>query len=281
MSSKQIFRLASVLLFFFSLAPAIPAQSKPPAKDAQPEAHDAAPLLFAYDNGPFGQSTWPGVCNDKELRHYQAPINIIPPSAPHPGLDKIEFLGYDLPTPLTIKTTNPHNLKVYTSQKNKIIKIKDLGTYRLDEFHFHRPSEEAINNSRYPMVIHLVHSRDACLYGQPDCVVVIAVLVEEGIPTRATSALLTTLFQHFPPPALENGVSSRLDGLLPTGYENAGYYRYPGSLTTPPCTENITFFMLKTPVRFSAKQINEFAKRYPSPNARDIQDLNGRPIESR
>jgi carbonic anhydrase len=268
-----------LLLFFFSLAPAMPAQSKSKAKRTRPRAHAEA-ALFAYDNGPVGQSTWEGVCNDKNLRRFQAPINI-PLGKPNPNLPAIGFAGYDQPTPLTTTTTNPHNLKIYTSQRNNLIHIDPLGTYRLQEFHFHRPSEEAINNHRYPMVIHLVHVKDDCPIGRPNCVVVITVLVEEGAPTAQTSELLDLLFQRFPPPAESNATPAKLEGLLPEDYKNAGYYHYPGSLTTPPCTENITFYVLKTPVKFSADQIREFATRYPSPNARDIQDLNGRPIENR
>jgi len=73
--------------------------------------------------------------------------------------------------------------------------------------------------------------------------------------------------RRIPPPAVTDGTPAKLDGLLPVGYRNAGYYHFPGSLTTPPCTGNITFFLLKTPIKFSAAQIAEFARRYPMPNA--------------
>jgi carbonic anhydrase len=72
-----------------------------------------------------------------------------------------------------------------------------------------------------------------------------------------------------------------LEGLLPDDYQHAGYYTYTGSLTTPPCTEGIEFYILKTPIKFSAAELEEFARRYPSPNARDIQELNGRPVRNR
>jgi len=72
-----------------------------------------------------------------------------------------------------------------------------------------------------------------------------------------------------------------LEGLLPDDYQYAGYYTYTGSLTTPPCTEGIEFYILKTPVKFSSTELEEFARRYPSPNARDIQELNGRTVKNR
>jgi carbonic anhydrase len=271
MNPTRIFRLFCVVLFFFSFALVAPGQSKARKADPTP--------LFAYDNGPSGQSTWTGVCNSS-TRHFQAPINV-PSSQPNPALRPIRFVGYGESTPLTTTMTNPHNLKIYTLQKQNSIEVPGLGTYRLDEFHFHRPSEEAVNGHRYPMVIHLVHLRDNCTVGEPNCVVVIAVLVEEGQPGANTTELLNLLFQRIPPPAITNGTPAKLEGLLPDGYQDAGYYRFPGSLTTPPCTENLTFFLLKTPIKFSAEQITEFARRYPMPNARDIQELNGRPIENR
>jgi carbonic anhydrase len=53
------------------------------------------------------------------------------------------------------------------------------------------------------------------------------------------------------------------------------YYTYTGSQTAPPCTEPVTWFVLKTPVEASAAQIEAFAKLYPH-DARPIQPLNGR-----
>ncbi len=273
MNPIRIFRFVSVLFLFFTLAPHVSAQSR------KPKSKQAASTLFAYDNGPFGQSTWEGVCNSTAKR-FQAPINV-PLSQPNPGLQPVTFVGYGAPTPLTTTLANPHNLKIYTRQKQNSIEVPGLGTYVLDEFHFHRPSEEAVNNHRYPMVIHLVHVKENCPVGNPNCVVAIAILVEEGQPRSDTSELLNILFARIPPPAVTNGTPAKLQGLLPDGYQDAGYYRYPGSLTTPPCTENLTFFLLKTPIKFSAEQITEFARRYPMPNARDIQELNGRPIENR
>jgi carbonic anhydrase len=271
-------RFLSRLLFLVTLSLASLAQTASSAKPAKSNA-ECAENPFAYDNGPVGQQTWCGVCNDAALRHFQAPINI-PEGTPDPALPAIKFTGYDQPT-LPLKTTlhNPYNLKIYTPAGSNSIEIPPLGKYTLDEFHFHRPSEEAVNNHRYPMVIHFVHKKAGCTTGQ--CAVVIGVLVEEGQPAEKTSAALKVLFQRFPPPASTGGPPIELQGLLPDDYQSAGYYTYIGSLTTPPCSENITFYILKTPVKFSAAELKEFARRYPSPNARDIQDLNSRPVRNR
>jgi carbonic anhydrase len=61
---------------------------------------------------------------------------------------------------------------------------------------------------------------------------------------------------------------------LPAGH---GYYTYDGSLTTPPCSEHVRWFVLKTPVEISAAQIQQFTRHYAN-NARPVQPLNGRVI---
>jgi len=267
-------RLLSVTLLLFSGFFSSCATSDRAGK--HPES-DKACKSYAYDNGPVGQQTWCGFCNDASQKT-QAPINI-PSNTPEPEQPAIQFLEYKASTELVIYENNPYNLKVNYSKGTSSIRIGD-NTFRLGEFHFHRPSEEAIDNHRYPMVVHLVHTR--CEVGKPDCVAVITVLIEQGEPSQKTSDLLKILFQHFPPPTGEQkGVQISVEALLPAGYDNAGYYRYDGSLTTPECTGNITFYVLKPRLKFSAEQLAEFERHYPSPNARDIQPLNNREIKNR
>jgi carbonic anhydrase len=72
-------------------------------------------------------------------------------------------------------------------------------------------------------------------------------------------------------------LTARLDvtRLLPISLK---YYTYPGSLSTPPCSENVTWYVLKTPIEMSAKQINAFKKIFKM-NARPVQALNGRKVQ--
>ncbi|MCP9940624.1 carbonic anhydrase family protein, partial [Synechococcus sp. Cruz CV12-2-Slac-r] len=67
-----------------------------------------------------------------------------------------------------------------------------------------------------------------------------------------------------------------LSGILPV---NLDYYTYAGSLTTPPCSEGVQFYILKDPVSISAEQLSNFQKLYPM-NARPLQPLNERVIKS-
>jgi carbonic anhydrase len=71
------------------------------------------------------------------------------------------------------------------------------------------------------------------------------------------------------------GVEINPADLLP---RDTAYYTYMGSVTAPPCTEGVTWFVLKTPVDVSAEQINAFARLYPH-DARPIQPLNGRVVK--
>lgn len=270
----QIRFLVVTLLVFsgLSTSPALPGTTQ----DAK-SPNQCAADPFSYDFGPSGQKHWCGFCQTARL---QAPINI--PNTTGSQQPIIRFNGYERQTSLVIYPDNPYNLKIdYKNSSNPAGSIT-IGndTFKLLEFHFHRPSEEAIDNRRFPMVAHLVHLKDqaGCDVGLAGCVAVITVLIEQGEPQQKTSDLLQILFNHLPPPTGPQNAQISLEGLLPRGFLTAGYWRYDGSLTTPPCTENITFYVLKPRLEFSTEQLAEFERRYPTPNAREIQPLNGREI---
>jgi carbonic anhydrase len=71
------------------------------------------------------------------------------------------------------------------------------------------------------------------------------------------------------------GVEVDPAGLLPS---DTAYYTYVGSLTAPPCSEGVTWFVVKTPVEISPEQINAFAELYPH-DVRPVQPLNGRVVK--
>jgi carbonic anhydrase len=140
--------------------------------------------------------------------------------------------------------------------------------YKLTQFHFHHPSEEHINGKGFDMVAHLVHADgDGHL-------AVIAVFFMQG----AANPLLESLWQNIPAKkekavALPS-VSVNVKDLLPA---DLGYYTFSGSLTTPPCTEGVTWYVLKTTATLSQQQLATFAKLYPA-NNRPIQPTYQREI---
>jgi carbonic anhydrase len=138
--------------------------------------------------------------------------------------------------------------------------------YKLVQFHFHTPSEEKIDGKNYPMVAHLVHRDDA------GNLAVIAVLFKRG----RENAALKSIFQRLPAKEGEVPLSERIDAtkLLPP---NRAYYAFRGSLTTPPCSEGVSWYVLKQAVEMSAGQIGAFKKVFKM-NARPVQPLNAREV---
>jgi carbonic anhydrase len=140
--------------------------------------------------------------------------------------------------------------------------------YELQQFHFHRPSEQRIDGRRYDMDLQLVH-KDA-----EGRLAVVVVLLERG----SALPLLQSLWGQIP---LEKGEEQPLrtpvdpSQLLP---EDRRYFTFMGSLTTPPCTEGVLWVVMRQPVPISAAQIDVFAHLYPM-NARPVQRTAGRLIK--
>lgn len=132
--------------------------------------------------------------------------------------------------------------------------------YELLQFHFHRPSEHRINGKSYPMEVHFVHRNDRGTLG------VCGVLMTEGAANPCFAAIAAAM------PAKPGVVKAGVDALKPEQLLPAGraYYRYAGSLTTPPCSEDVDWFLLKDTIEVSAADVAAFAKLYPM-NARPVQ----------
>jgi len=142
--------------------------------------------------------------------------------------------------------------------------------YKLAQFHFHSPSEHTLGGKHAPIEAHLVH-KDA--QGK---LAVIGVLIQEG----AAHPELAKLWKHLPaaPGRSESvaGVSVNASRLLPASLAS---YRYSGSLTTPPCSEQVAWYVLQEPIQASAEQIAAFRKLIAG-NNRPTQPLNGRTISA-
>lgn len=144
-----------------------------------------------------------------------------------------------------------------------------LGTdsFELLQVHFHRPSEHVIGGKNFPMEAHFVHRNAA------GNLAVVGVLMSAGRRNAAFARVAATM------PAKE-GPTVKADPafnprrLLPG---KLGYYRYPGSLTTPPCSETVEWLVLASPVTVAADDIAAFARLYPM-NARPVQQANRRAV---
>lgn len=226
------------------------------------QAADHAPH-WSYQ-GKGGSQHWgdmePGFAECK-LGKIQTPIDIR--SAKKATLAPIGF-GYTQSDAEVIN--NGHTIQVNLPAGGKV--TLDGEEYQLLQFHFHTPSEEKVNGKSYSMVAHLVHKSAA---GK---LAVVAVLFKQGKENQALKAVFDNL------PAKEgekNPLKSGLNAadLLPA---DQGYYKFEGSLTTPPCSEGVKWQVIKQPVEMSNKQIKAFRTLYKM-NARPIQPLNGRTVE--
>jgi carbonic anhydrase len=189
----------------------------------------------------------------------QSPIDIRnATSAPLPALE----FSYGR-VPLAV-TNNGHTVQVNV-RPGQSLRVGDHA-YELVQFHFHTPSEEHVNVKASAMVAHFVH-RDADGH-----LGVVAALIQPG----KANAGFEDVLSHLPAQAGETltveGRDVDLAALLPAGRR---YYEFEGSLTTPPCSENVRWMVLAEPVTVSAQAIRRFRRLYPA-NARPVQPLNGR-----
>ena len=216
---------------------------------------------YEAENGP---NVWARLSPEYRLCDMgtrQSPIDIVNPTPTE--LPPITF-NYRS-TSLTIQNTG--NTITVAYPEGSWIEV-DGTKYHLLEFHFHAPSEHTVDGNRSDMEMHLVHkSEDGAL-------VVIGVLIKSGNSNTAFNA-----FWHYLPSV--PGKSEQIKGIILNAFDllpNTKYtYRYDGSLTMPPCSEDVKWLVLTTPVEMSQSQIAAF-KAIMSSNNRPVQPLNGRKL---
>ncbi|PAF53434.1 hypothetical protein BKH42_05780 [Helicobacter sp. 13S00482-2] len=139
--------------------------------------------------------------------------------------------------------------------------------YYLKQFHFHSPAENLLKNKQYPLEMHLVNEdKDGHL-------MVVSIWFKEGKDNK----ILNPVWKVMPKKTGEKVKVSNVDlaKLIPNKIH---FFHYNGSLTTPPCTEGVSWFILKEPLEISKDQIKKFQQTIKEPNNRPIQPLNGRKI---
>ena len=275
-----------------------PAQVKPEAKaEAKPkevkeakEAKGAAKpveitltevVQWSYMDGPGGPENWGNLSKENLVcmkGKSQSPININVDRALKAEMAPLEFLYR--PSPLSI-VDNGYTVMVNYGEGSNV--IAEGRQYRLVEFHFHKPSEEAINGERTDMVAHLVHQH------HDGDLLEVSILMTTKPPATTRrylwgneevkgNALIQTLWNHVPlvKGKVETpGVTIDVNQLLPA---NRGYFTYMGSLSTPPCTENVLRYVMKTPIYVSEEQVKNFDRIYPM-NARPLQPKGDRIVK--
>jgi carbonic anhydrase len=160
---------------------------------------------------------------------------------------------------------NGHTIQVNYEAGNGI--SMDGMQFELKQFHFHAPSENRIDGKSYPLEAHLVHAdKDGNL-------AVVSVVFDLGPANPAVAAAWGQMPKTEGKAALPAKVTA--NGLLPTDRD---YYRYNGSLTTPPCTEGVRWVVMKRPMTISREQLEAFKTTLGFDNNRPVQPVYARPI---
>jgi carbonic anhydrase len=217
--------------------------------------------------GKLGPAEWAALDPQNKLcqsgRH-QSPVALNESDAVYQSTADI-FVHYGLSH--TSATNNGHTIQVDPAQ-DAVNTVSFKGKiYKLAQFHFHTPSEHQLDGKDFPMELHLVNS------ASDGSLLVIGVFIREGQPNKA----LQSLFEHLP--ARNDGshmpVAVDIAGLLPS---NRDMLAYSGSLTTPPCTENVQWLVMSHPIDLSSAQISAFKQLFGDDH-RPLQPLNGREVD--
>lgn len=230
-------------------------------------AQQQSNLLWNYGED-FGPVFWGRLSKDYWLCEYgkkQSPIDIEPVNT------KIDV---NLPTinlsyhasPIYI-LNNSHTIVVEFKNLNSI--SIDKHDYELMQMHFHAPAEHIVNGKRAQLEIHLVH-RD-----KQKQILVLGLMLNRGKYNYA----LQDIFDNMPKNP-NHSVLLKDKKVNPLDFfpHKRGYYKYTGSLTTPPCTEKVTWVILNESIEASVEQIRRLTQIYLL-NNRPTQSLGDRKVQ--
>jgi carbonic anhydrase len=223
-----------------------------PIETREPEAHA---IHWSY-TGETGPDHWGeldpayAVCNTGTQ---QSPIDLVPADVAESTL-----AFYYQPSEVRI-LNNGHTVQV-NYESGSYLEV-DGHRYDVVQYHYHAPSEHTIQGQSFAAELHILH-KDA-----DENIAVVGILMAEGAENTAYGQLISTFPAH---ESAETDAGFELNAahLLP---DTQTAYHYRGSLTTPPCTEGVNWFVLTTPVSLSADQIDALEKVFHG---------NNRPVQS-
>jgi len=227
---------------------------------------DCKDVHWSHHKGEDGPENWKNLCDGFSDcgGKAQSPIDIVTKNSKK-GADLVSpKFSYGKSNVAIIN--NSHTVQFNVSGDNMVnLKGKD---YKMLQFHYHALSEHTIDGKYYPIEVHFVHQHSATDFA------VLGVMFVEG----KENALFKKYLDKFPTEKGEYNSEDTIDlmGLFP---DDKSYFNYDGSLTTPPCSEVVNWYVLQTPVTASKEQIEQFSKILDN-NYRPIQALEGRAILS-
>lgn len=161
-----------------------------------------------------------------------------------------------------------HGVTLEISQGHPSIKL-DRQQFEMKSFHFHAPSEHVIEGKRYPMEMHIVHQNPE--NGQ---LAVVGIMVEAE-DDRGLCSVPFTEFLHNVKDAVPTSGTVDFDPSILLPKTPQKYYRYEGSLTTPDFAENVSWSVLKEPLKVSREELTELHEIFEK-DARETQPLHRR-----
>jgi carbonic anhydrase len=213
--------------------------------------------------GEEGPEAWGTLCPAFSLCAVgtkQSPIDIAD------AIPKALAIRFQYASTSLCMVNNGHAVQV-NCESGGSITVEDRA-YELLQFHFHAPSEHTIHGAYYAMEIHLVHEAD------DGDLAVVSVMIEEGERNNALAPIWNRLPAKEGPERRCENVFVAPDDLLPA---DRAFYHYDGSLTTPPCTEDVQWVVLKESIALSAAQLAVFERVFMG-NNRPVQPLGEREI---
>jgi len=237
------------------------------AKAADKKAGQGHAVHWSY-SGETGPNHW-GDLDKKfilcKIGRNQSPVDIRDRHAVDArGLPNLDVV-YGIPQFAIIN--NGHTVQVNYPVGNSYIKLNNH-RYELLQFHFHTPSEHQLRGFNYPMEMHLVH-RDG-----DGNLAVIGILFKEG----AFNAELQKIIEHLPKEVgkvqRHKKVQLDLRHFFPADIR---FYKYSGSLTTPPCSEGVWWMVFRQPIEAAPEQLVAMEKVLGA-NNRPVQPLHARTL---
>jgi len=225
---------------------------------------DCKDVHWSHHKVDDGPTNWKNLCDDFADcgANAQSPINIV--TANISKEKNLQTPKFDYEKSNIDIINSGHTVQFNVTGDNKVnLNGKD---YKLLQFHYHAKSEHTIDGKYYPIEVHFVHQHSSSDFA------VLGMMFEEGKENKLFSKYL----DKFPTSKGAFKSEDMMDvlSLLPS---NKSYYNYKGSLTTPPCSEVVNWYVLKTPLTASKAQIEQFSKILQN-NYRPIMPLNSRVV---
>ncbi len=257
---KRLF-IVSTIIFTTLIIGGCSTQHNDSASREPESGKSNTPTQWSY-KGETGPENWHLLSEEFKdcAGTHQSPINIITSETKEANTKQPLQINYDV-VKVKVKNTGKTVKAYIDNNENNYTSLIDGKEYTLLQFHFHTPSEHKVDNKSFPAELHFVHQNN-------DSLAVIGVFIVEGDHNPELDKLLSALNGD------QHSNSINVLNLMP---QNLSYYHYKGSLTTPPCSEIVNWYVLIHPIEASKDQL-ENLHQIMGGNARPTMPLNNRTV---